>query len=82
MKMVPGTLSDVPRDPQSGTEYSYQPLDNNGNYNLCIAYEQQQQQCVNAAPITSGIPVIPTDTPIPAFKPQSATVSASPYHAM
>jgi|SRR6266404_3534705 len=81
-EMVPGTLSDIPRDPKSGNEYQYQPLDNNGNYNLCIAYEQQQQQCVNATPVSLDIPIIPTDTPMPAFVPQSATGSASPYHAM
>ncbi len=84
-EMVPGTLSDIPRDPKSGSEYQYQPvdnIDNNSNYNLCIAYEQQQQQCFNASPVGLDIPVIPTGTPIPAFVPQSATVSASPDHAM
>lgn len=81
--MVPGTLSDIPRDPQSGAEYSYQPLDGNTNYKLCISYEQQQQQCLNATPSISGIPVVPTDTPEPTFAPQSANVSpsASIYHA-
>jgi len=76
--MVPGALSDIPRDPQTGTEYSYQPLDNGQNYKLCIDFEQQQQQCVNAAPDVSTIPVVPTDTPIPSFFPQSASVSPSP----
>ena len=70
--MVPGTISDIPRDPQTGQEYSYQPLDNNQDYKLCIAFEQQQQQCVNA-PSVSTIPIVPTETPVPAFVPQSAS---------
>lgn len=80
--MVPGTLSDLPRDPQTGAEYSYQPLDGNTNYKLCINYEEQQQQCFNATPETSGIPIVPTDTPVPTFSPQSAGISpsASMYH--
>lgn len=74
-EMVPDTLSDIPRDPQTGAEYSYQPLDQNANFKLCIDYEEQQQQCVNAAPAVSGIPIIPTDTPVPTFSPQSASIS-------
>jgi hypothetical protein len=80
-EMVPGTLSSVPRDPQSGAEYSYQPLENNDNFKLCIVYEQQPEACHNATPVSSQIPVIPTDTPIPAFVPQSASGSASNYGA-
>lgn len=78
-EMVPGSLSDIPHDPQTGQEYSYQPLDNNQNYKLCIAFEQQQQQCVNAAPDVSGIPVVPTDTPIPTFAPQAASSAPQGY---
>jgi hypothetical protein len=77
-EMVPGSLSDVPHDPQSGHEYTYQPLDNNQNFNLCIAYEQQRQVCFNATSDVSPIPVVPTDTPIPSFVPQSDSVSVSP----
>jgi hypothetical protein len=79
-EMVPGTLTDIPRDPQTGAEYAYQSLDNNNNYKLCIAYENQQAQCITASP-SSDIPVVPTDTPVPAFVPQTASVSASPYRA-
>jgi hypothetical protein len=82
-EMAPDTLSNIPRDPQSGAEYSYQPLDANTNFKLCINFEEQQQQCVNATPAISGIPVVPTDTPEPTFSPQSANVSPteSKYHA-
>jgi hypothetical protein len=79
--MVPGTISDIPRDPQTGQEYSYQPLDNNQDYKLCIVFEQQQQQCVNA-PVVSIIPIVPTETPVPAFVPQSASGSPSPATGM
>jgi hypothetical protein len=77
--MVPGSLSDIPHDPQTGQEYSYQPLDNNQNFKLCISFELQQQQCINAAPDVSTIPVVPTDTPIPSFVPQSASTAPSKY---
>ncbi len=76
-EMVPGSLSDIPHDRQSGKEYTYQPLDGNQNFSLCIDYEQQQQQqqCLNATQNTSTIPVVPTDTPIPSFVPESASTS-------
>ena len=72
--LVPGSLSDIPRDPQTSQEYSYQQTDNNQNYKLCIVFEQSQQQCVTA-PDISAIPVVPTDTPIPVFTPQTASIS-------
>lgn len=76
--LVPTYLPSLPKDPQSGQEYTYKPLDNNSNYQLCINLEeQQQQQCVNAAPLTSGIPIVPTDTPVPTFAPQSASGAPS-----
>ena len=76
--MVPGTLSDIPKDPQTGQEYSYHPTDNNQNYALCIIFEQHQQQCFYA-PASSAIPIIPTDTPVPSFVPQSASGTPSNY---
>lgn len=76
-EMVPGTLTLIPHDPKTGKEYSYQPLDNNQNFKLCIDYEEQEQQCLNAAPEVSTIPVVPTDTPVPAFVPQSASSAPS-----
>ena len=79
-ELVPNSLSDIPRDPKTGAEYSYQPMYNMSNYKLCIAFEQQEEQCVNAAPVVSVIPVIPTETPVPSFIPQSAS-SAPSYHA-
>ena len=78
-ELVPGSLSDVPRDPQTKAEYLYQQLDNNQNYKLCINFEQSQQQCVTA-PSISAIPVIPTDTPVPVFAPQSTSVSPTKNH--
>jgi len=80
--LVPNTLTDIPHDPQTGAEYSYQPLDNKENYKLCISFEQLQTQCVNAQPVTSVIPVIPTETPVPTFTPQSATGTPNTYHSM
>lgn len=79
-ELVPNTLSDIPRDPKTGAEYSYQPMYNMNNYKLCIAFEQQEEQCVSAAPVVSVIPVIPTETPVPSFIPQSAQSQPS-YHA-
>jgi len=75
--MVPGTLSDIPRDPQSGQEYVYQSTDNDQNYKLCVTFELQQQQCF-FAPASSEIPIVPTDTPVPAFIPQAASASPMP----
>jgi hypothetical protein len=72
--LVPGSLSDIPRDPQTGAEYSYQPLDNDQNYKLCVNFEQSQQQCVTA-PNISIIPIVPTDTPVPVFAPKSESIS-------
>jgi hypothetical protein len=77
--MVPGSLSDVPHDPQTGKEYSYQPLDNNRNFKLCIDFEQQQQECVGATSDESTIPTVPTDTPIPSFVPQSTSSAPSNF---
>src|SRR5258708_7167921 len=68
--LVPTYLPDIPKDPQTGKEYSYEPLDNNNDYKLCIIFEEQQEQCVNAVPLTSGIPIVPTETPMPTFAPQ------------
>ena len=75
--LVPEFLPTVPHDPQSGTSYSYKAIDGSTNYQLCIAYEVQIPQCVNAKPVINGIPVIPTATPIPPFVPQSASGAAT-----
>ncbi|HSX09606.1 MAG TPA: hypothetical protein VLF93_05610 [Candidatus Saccharimonadales bacterium] len=75
-QLVPVFLSALPRDPQTGAGYSYKPLNNNSNYQLCTQYELQSQQCVNALQDTLEIPVVATDTPVPPFVPES--VSGSP----
>lgn len=75
-ELVPTFLSIMPRDPQSGAEYSYEPLDNNMNYELCVSYELQQKQCVKAAAASSQIPIVPTATPVPAYVPQGASGSS------
>jgi len=73
--LVPTYLTSLPDDPQSGAEYSYQPLANNTDYKLCITFEQQQIQCVSAAPAENAIPLVPTETPVPSFVPRPASSS-------
>ncbi len=76
-QLVPTFLSVLPRDPESEAVYSYKPLDNNTDYQLCASYELQQQQCVNALSTASQIPNVPTATPTIPFIPQSASGSVS-----
>lgn len=82
-QLVPAFLSSLPRDPQTGAEYSYKQINGGANYELCASFELQNQQCVSAASV-SNIPVVATDTPIPQFVPQSgsgtssSTISLSP----
>lgn len=79
-KLVPEFLATIPKDPQSGKQYSYQPLDNGNSYKICISYELQHPQCLSAQQTKSVIPIIPTDTPVPSFVPK--TISGAPnYHA-
>jgi len=75
-ELVPTFLSTLPLDPQSGASYSYKPLDNDMNYQLCANYELRQKQCVNALSASSQIPIVPTATPTIPFVPQSASSSA------
>jgi hypothetical protein len=75
--LVPTFLSSLPLDPQSGGGYSYKLLDSSNNYQLCISYELQSQECVNASAATSSIPSIPTATPVPDFVPQSNSDASS-----
>ena len=72
-QLVPDFLSTVPDDPSTGTSYQYHMNNSGVNYTLCISFELQPQQCVSAKPASVSIPVIPTETPIPSFVPQSAS---------
>lgn len=79
--LSPAFLSPIPHDPQSGIEYFYKTLDNNTNYQLCVSLELQPMQCWNAAPVSSDIPLVPTDTPVPTFVPQPASSGANKTNA-
>lgn len=76
-KLVPEFLPKVPQDPKTGSGYQYKTLDDATNYQLCVSYELQQIACMYAQPVSSDIPVIPTETPVPDFVPQSATGAGS-----
>lgn len=74
--LIPDYLPTVPQDPQSGASYNYKTLDSANNYELCITFEMQSIQCINAKPVDSLIPIIPTPTQVPVFVPASASGSA------
>jgi hypothetical protein len=80
--LSPGFLSPIPRDPQTGNEYTYSTLDNNTNYQLCVSLELQPAQCLSAVPVSQDIPVIPTDTPVPTFVPQPANGGTKTINAL
>ncbi|HWY79052.1 MAG TPA: hypothetical protein VNW29_01715 [Candidatus Sulfotelmatobacter sp.] len=73
--LMPSFVSSLPHDPQSSAGYSYKMLDKGKNYELCISFEIQQAQCINPTPVSSDIPVVPTETPIPEFTPASGSGS-------
>lgn len=76
--LVPKFLKALPLDPKSGDAYVYKQLTNGSDYELCITYEMQQSECLYAAPVSSNIPIIPTETPVPVFVPQGASDSPQP----
>lgn len=76
-ELTPTFLTVMPHDPQSGAPYSYKALDGNTNYQLCTLFELQSQQCVNALPASSSIPVVSTPTPIQTFVPQKASSASA-----
>jgi hypothetical protein len=73
--LVPGFIPSIPNDPQTGAAYYYKEMANNSNYELCITFETQQKACVNAISSSNGIPIVPTETPVPTFIPQTASVT-------
>jgi hypothetical protein len=76
-ELVPTFLEVMPHDPQSGSQYSYKVLNGNTDYQLCSAFELQPQECVNALPDSSVIPVVSTPTPIQTFVPQKSSSNPS-----
>ena len=70
IKLVPDLLQSLPKDPATGADFSYHTTDGTASYILCVSYELQPQQCLSANP-PSAIPIIPTDTPVPTFSPNS-----------
>jgi len=79
--LIPDYLSSIPLDPRSGNAYSYRTINRANSYVICITYELQPGQCMNAPQEKQVIPLVPTDTPIPSFVPQSASGTPN-YHAM
>lgn len=73
--LIPDFLQAVPQDPQSGAVYDYKSLDSATNYELCITFEMQSVQCINAKPVDSVIPVVPTPTSEPVFVPASSSAA-------
>jgi hypothetical protein len=71
-KLVPEFISTVPKDPTSGTTYSYHTTNNAGNYQICVTFELKIPQCANAPMSNQEIPILPTETPVPSFVPHSA----------
>ncbi len=63
-ELLPKYLQAIPQDPETGGQYSYQTMDNNYNYELCVNFESKAPQCVSSSIDTSDIPmVIATPTP-------------------
>lgn len=64
-ELLPKYLQAIPLDPETGGQYSYQTMDNNYNYELCVNFESKAPQCVSSSIDTSDIPmVIATPTPV------------------
>jgi hypothetical protein len=56
-QLAPTYIQPVPKDPKTGKDYSYKTLDKQMNYDLCITFEVQAEQCVSSA-TSSSIPVV------------------------
>ena len=71
--LAPGFIPSIPKDPQTGASYSYQLINGNTNYELCMTFEMQSRSCVSGTAESEAIPAVPTPTIEPTFVPQSAT---------
>jgi hypothetical protein len=49
--LTPDVLQAIPKDPESGGDYSYSDLDNGSNFQLCITFEVQTVPCIYGTPL-------------------------------